>query len=159
MKSFNSIFKAVKPGIPKRYLLFVAAFMWTFAGGMLLFRGFSMLRFGSIGILTEESVGIIAGIAFYIFMFSKISLKHITRILNLQIDKPCLFSFFNWRSYFMMTLMISLGITLRLTGIVPIQYLSLFYVAMGTPLFMSAFRFYYHGFKYRKSIDTFFQSK
>jgi hypothetical protein len=46
-----------------------------------------------------------------------------------------------------MTLMISFGVTLRLSGIVPLNYLSLFYVAMGIPLFMSAIRFYYYAFK------------
>ncbi len=146
MKSLNSFLQAAKPGIPKRYLLFVAAVVWTFAGGMLLFRGFSTLGFNSETLLIEESISIIAGIAFYIFMFSKISLKHIHRILNLEIEHPCFFSFFNWRSYILMTIMISFGVTLRLTGLVPIQYLSFFYVAMGTPLFMSAFRFYFNGF-------------
>ena len=146
MKSLNSFLQAIKPGIPKRYLLFVAAIVWTFAGGMLLFRGFSTLGFNSGTLISEESISIIAGIAFYIFMFSKISLKHINRILSLQEERPCFFSFFNWRSYFLMTIMISFGVTLRLTGLVPIQYLSFFYVAMGTPLFMSAFRFYFNGF-------------
>jgi len=49
-------------------------------------------------------------------------------------------------------LMISMGITLRKTGIVPLEYLSLFYVAMGTPLLMSAFRFYYNGINYKKVV-------
>ena len=146
MKSLNSFLQAAKPWIPKRYLLFVAAVVWTFAGGILLFRGFSTLGFNSGILILEESLSIIAGIIFYIFMFSRISLKHINRILNLEIDRPCFFSFFNRRSYFLMTIMISFGVTLRVTGLVPIQYLSFFYVAMGTPLFMSAFRFYFRGF-------------
>ena len=136
----------LKPSVPKRYLLFVAALMWTFAGGMLLYRGFSMIGINSIIKIIEEIGCIIGGVFFYILMFSNISAKHVTRILNLPIEKPCLFSFFNWRSYIMMFSMISVGVTLRITGIVPIQYLSLFYIAMGTPLFMSSIRFYYNGF-------------
>lgn len=147
MDAINSFFKTCKPGISKRYLLLVAAFVWTFAGGMLLFRGFFVLKFNSAGIDLEESGSILAGILFYKFMFSAISSKHINRILNIQIEKPCFFSFFNWRSYLLMTLMITAGITLRLSGIVPLNYLSLFYIAMGTPLFMSAIRFYYYANK------------
>lgn len=142
MDTLNSFLQAFKPGIPKRYLLLVAAIVWTFAGGMLLFRGFSVLKFNSVGIDLEESGCILAGILFYKFMFVAISTKHINRILGIQIEKPCFFSFFNWHSYMLMTIMISAGITLRLSGLIPLNYLSLFYIAMGTPLFISAIRFY-----------------
>lgn len=149
METVNSFFHTFKPGIPKQYLLFVAAFIWTIAGGMLLFRGLSFLKFNTSEIIIEESGSMLSGIIFYKLMFSKISFKHIHRILNIQIERPCFFSFFNWRSYFLMTIMITFGVTLRLSGIVPLNYLSLFYVAMGIPLFMSAIRFYYHAFKNR----------
>jgi hypothetical protein len=152
MATVKSFFQTFKPGIPKQYLLFVAAFIWTIAGGMLLFRGFSFLKFSTSQLIFEESCCILTGILFYKFMFSKISLKHIHRILNIQLERPCLFSFFNWRSYFLMSLMISFGVTLRVSGIVPLNYLSLFYVAMGIPLFMSAIRFYYYAFKNLKMI-------
>ena len=152
MIKLNSILNTLKPSVPKRYLLFVAAVVWTFAGGMLLFRGFSVLRFNSTGILIEEAVSIILGVVFYIFMFSRISLKHIVRIQNNPLERPCVFSFFNWRSYILMSTMISFGVTLRVTGIVPIQYLSVFYVIMGTPLFLSSVRFYVHGFKNLRAV-------
>ena len=151
MSKLNSILNTLKPSIPKRYLLFVAAVVWTFAGGMLLFRGFSVLQFNSTGILLEEAVSIILGVVFYIFMFSRISLKHIDRMQNNPNERPCVFSFFNWRSYILMSTMISFGVTLRVTGLVPIQYLSLFYICMGTPLFLSSMRFYGHGIKNLKA--------
>jgi hypothetical protein len=110
------------------------------------------LKFDSRLKLLEELGSIICGMIFYFILFSRISLKHINRILNLNIEQPCLFSFFNWRSYFLMSIMISTGITLRLTGIVPITYLSYFYIAMGTPLFISSLRFYYSGLKNLKKI-------
>ena len=145
----NSFLKTCKPGIPKKYLLLVAAFVWTFAGSMLFFRGFSVLKFDSSSILMLESASIIAGICFYRFLFSSISLKHINRIRNLEAHRPCLFSFFNWRSYLMMSMMISLGVGLRLSGLVPMFYLALFYITMGTPLLISASRFFYHSWSYK----------
>lgn len=145
----NSFFQTCKPGIPKRHLLLIAAFFWTFAGGMLLFRGFSILKYNSGLNMFGELGSLISGMIFYKFMFSKISLKHINRILNLPTEKPCFFSFFNLRSYFLMTIMITFGIALRLSGLVPIDYLALFYIVMGTPLFMSAIRFYYYFYSFK----------
>jgi len=81
-------------------------------------------------------------------MFSKISLKHTHRILNMKEALPCLFSFFNFRSYMMMALMISMGITLRTTGWVAPVYLSLLYLMMSVPLLISSIRFYYTGIYY-----------
>jgi hypothetical protein len=52
----------------------------------------------------------------------------------------------------MMAIMMSFGITLRMTGFVSPKYLSVFYIAMGTPLFLSAFRFYYFGLFYQKAV-------
>lgn len=81
-------------------------------------------------------------------------MKHSRRIINMEEQRPCLFSFFNFRSYLMMALMISMGILLRKTGIVPLSYLSFFYILMGIPLLMSSFRFYYYGFRYSKAIEN-----
>lgn len=152
MTKFYSFLKRIKPGIPKPYLLFVAAVVWTFAGGMLISRGLAMLDFKSELLWEKISGSLIAGILFYVFMFSKISLKHIKRIVNLEQQRPCAFSFFNWTSYFLMAIMMSFGITLRITGIIPTNYLSEFYLIMGIPLFISAFRFFYFGFNYKKKL-------
>ncbi|HEY5590205.1 MAG TPA: hypothetical protein VIK55_04230 [Paludibacter sp.] len=152
MTKSNTFFQTLKPGIPKSYLIFVAAIVWTFAGGMLLYRGFSMLIPDTELLWVKLTGSFIVGIIFFVYTFSNISLKHILRIVNLQQDRPCFFSFFNWKSYLMMVIMMSFGITLRMTGIVSPKYLSIFYIAMGTPLFLSAFRFYFYGIYYQKTV-------
>ena len=91
-------------------------------------------------------------IAGYMLLFSKISLKHTKRILSLKSEKPCAFSFFNFKSYILMTVMISSGIFVRKSGILSPDYLSLIYITMGIPLFLSAFRFYYNGIFYPRII-------
>ena len=144
----RNFFQIVKPGISKRYLLFVAALVWTFAGGMLLARGISFLLQNPVDLWLRVVISIVGGTLFYVLLFSKISLKHTLRIVNLKYDKPCVFSFFNLKSYLMMGGMISLGILLRKSGIVPVIYLSALYVTMGIPLFLSALRFYYYGFNF-----------
>lgn len=150
MKEHKNILNRLKPGIPKRALLFLAGSVWTFAGGMLLWRGGIMLAQSS-EMLAVKLIGcIIAGGLFYFFMFDKISAKHSNRIKNLPHDRPCAFSFFNLQSYLMMVIMISFGITLRTTGIVPTKYLALMYVTMGIPLFASAIRFYVNGIRFHR---------
>jgi hypothetical protein len=152
MNANYSFLRIFKPAIPKRYLLFVAAFVWTFAGGMLLTRGFLLLVLFPRLLWVKIICSLTSGIVFFVLLFSKVSQKHTQRILNMEMEYPCAFSFFSFRSYVMMALMISMGITLRKTAIVPLEYLSLFYVAMGMPLLMSAFRFYYNGINYKKVV-------
>lgn len=152
MNNKKTFLQQIKPGVPKQYLLLMAALMWTIAGFMLLTRGYLMMENFPHLIWLKLIASISGGIVFYVYMFSAISMKHIKRIFKLPTEKPCLFSFFNTRSYLMMTVMISTGVTLRVTGIIPLEYLSYFYVTMGTPLFLSATRFYYYGFNYKKNM-------
>ena len=134
------------PRVPRTYLLLIAALVWTFAGGMLLFRGYStLLAYPNLFGVKILGCGI-GGLLFFKLLFFKISGKHVLRIQSLSIDNPCLFSFFNLRSYLMMTIMITSGITLRKTGAISPEYLSLVYITMGIPLLMSSFRFYYSFF-------------
>jgi hypothetical protein len=130
-------------------LLFIAAIVWTFAGSMLLFKGMKLVltnRNHFISIILGSAV---AGSLFYLLVFSKISLKHTRRIINLKNEYPCFFSFFNLRSYALMSIMITSGILIRLSGFVSLTYLSIVYLTMGIPLFISAFRFYYYGIFYK----------
>ena len=139
------------PHISNQALLFVAAAVWTFAGGMLICRGIAGIieypnyyQFKIILALTGAAV-------FYLLLFTRISNKYVKRIIDLQDQKAPFYSFFNLRGYIMMTLMITLGITVRKTGIVPFEYLAVFYVTMGTPLLVSAFKFLYTGITFKKT--------
>jgi hypothetical protein len=131
------------PRIGRRYLFIVAALVWTFAGSMLLFRGILLFMDDDYLIWIRLTISIIAGILFYLLIFSNISRKHTGRISGMKLEKSCLFSFFNIKSYIVMSLMITAGILLRKSGILPPVYLSEFYFMMGIPLFISSFRFYY----------------
>ena len=104
------------------------------------------------------ALSFVGGIIFYLLLFSGLSAKHTLRILEMTEMRPCLFSFFNVRSYLMMVLMISMGITLRKSGVVPPDYLSVLYLTMSVPLLLSSLRFYYTGFFYRKILPVAGQS-
>ena len=144
------LIQSIKPKLPKRYLLFLAAIAWTFAGCMLLYKGILLLcnaeDYQWLIILTS----LICGLLFYFIIFSKVSLKNSNRILNLKIEKPCLFSFFNIKSYIIMTIMITSGILIKKSGLIAPNYLSIIDITMGIPLFISAITFYYYGIYYKK---------
>jgi quinol-cytochrome oxidoreductase complex cytochrome b subunit len=142
-----SLAERLKPGVKKRTLLYIAGCVWCIAGGMLITRALLALIAIHHLLLLDIIIGMIAGICFFVFMFTKISKKHITRISLIKVDFPCFFSFFNLRSYILMTIMISAGITLRKINIIDPEYLYTFYLAMGIPLLLSAFRFFHAGIK------------
>jgi len=119
---------------------------------MLMFRGFKMLE-STHGLLWLKMIIVLTGgIIFYRKLFYRLSIKHTHRILGMKEANPCLFSFFNIRSYVMMGLMISMGITLRKTGWVAPGYLSFLYLTMSVPLILSSLRFYYTGFYYKRFV-------
>ena len=143
------LLKASIPRIPKRHLYFVAAWVWTFAGGMLLFRGMHLFEASGYNYWSLLAASLVGGLVFYRVLFSGISRKHVARILALPDERPCLFSFFNLRSYLLMGLMIAAGISLRKSGILPARVLAVTYVTMGLPLFLSSFRFYHAGIQFK----------
>ncbi len=149
-KSLRNILFTLKPGVPRRALLFIAGAVWLLAGGMLLRRGGMALLQNRDYPLWTLAGSLLAGALFYRFVFDKISKKHSSRILKMEEERPCLFSFFNFRSYLMMALMISLGITLRKTGILTAKHLAPLYITMGIPLAVSALRFFWFGINFKK---------
>jgi hypothetical protein len=134
-----------KPAVSKRTLLFVAGSAWSFAGGMLIIRGLLVLVPIHHFLFPELFIALIFGICFYVLLFTRISKKHIQRISLIKADYPCFFSFFNFKSYILMILMISAGIILRKLDVIGHEYMYTFYVAMGIPLLLSAVRFFMAG--------------
>jgi len=141
----------IKPGVRKRSLLLIAGCAWTIAGGILISRSLIYLTGANHYLALEIILGILFGSLFYILLFVRISKKHITRINLITIDNPCFFSFFNFRSYLLMAIMISGGISLRLSGLVKPDIIYTFFLCMGIPLLVSAWRFFYSYAKNQKN--------
>ncbi len=137
------ILNTYKPSVSKHNLLFIAGLAWTTAGGILAGRGLSYLIQHGQHLGWRLCGGLLFGVIFYVLLFAKISRKHIKRIHGLNIPYPCAFSFFNFRGYLMMTIMISGGILLRRFDMINKEWLYNFYVTMAVPLLISASRFFY----------------
>ena len=143
MMAIRNFLEKIKPGVPRRSLLLIAGFAWSIAGGILITRSLVHLIGVNHHLVLEIILGIAFGALFYILLFAKISKKHITRINLIEINNPCFFSFFNFRSYLLMTIMISGSIALRLSGLINQEIIYTFFLCMGIPLLVSAWRFFY----------------
>lgn len=137
--------------VNKRTLLLIAGIVWMFAG-------FRVLTLGGEDVQTNHGTWIIslifAAVIFYVFfkfIFSKMFRKHTTRIINSKLDKHCIFSFFDVKSYLIMGFMIFFGITIRALKIFNPVYVGTFYMGLGFALFMAGVFFLISSLKFENT--------
>lgn len=132
--------KTFTPSVDKRILVLLAGLMWCGVGILLVRYAASWLSqyswkeqglFYGIGFLTAMLI--------HHFGFLKIADKNLDRLLPLT-RKKCIFSFMTWKSYFIVVIMVSMGIALRHSAI-PKKYLSILYNGIGLALFLSGIRY------------------
>jgi len=129
------------PAVDKKYLILLAGAMWCGVGVMLVGFAVSWLSHYSgkeQGIFFV--IGFIAAMPIHHFGFLKIADKNINRLMPLT-EKKCVFSFITWKSYLIILVMVSMGITLRHSSI-PKNYLSILYNGIGLGLFLSGLRYF-----------------
>lgn len=146
METANSILNKYKPGVTKRVLLIVTGLVWTFAGGMLLIKGFQMLSDQPHNFWIKLIFSFMGGVLFFVLLFKKLSLKtHKTHPVFGGWKTLCILVFQlesllnddtddNNRNYFTNNRVVSPDI------------LSVLYIMMGIPLLSFALRFYINGF-------------
>lgn len=147
--------KNIKLGVPRRVLLFLASLVWAIAG-------FNILKIAIEELLIIENmqiIGIIGGIIgfllFFKFVFFKMYKKHTSRIINIENERPCIFSFFDRKGYMIMIFMITLGISLRgfnLIGGIPLVML---YLSIGLSLSSASIAFLLAFVNYEKSVGKY----
>jgi hypothetical protein len=132
--------KIYKPAVPKKVLLAFAGAMWCCVGIMLIIMAVHWLYDYDGNRWLFAIPGVIAALIIHHFGFLKIVDKNLGRISRLP-GKPCVFSFISWKSYFIIIIMVTMGITLRHSSIQK-QYLSLIYLSIGFALFLSSIRYF-----------------
>jgi hypothetical protein len=138
----TSILSRLNPAVPRYYLFGLAGALWTFAGMVLCIRAILWLNVFPLGIeLALETGSLVIAVLGYIFLFVRVVQKNIDRIRQLP-DNACVFAFSAWPGYFMIALMMTIGITLRNTSI-PKYFLAVPYTAMGGILLIGSARFFH----------------
>ena len=133
--------KSLKPAVSKTWLIALAGLIWSFVGLMLCrlaYHWLAVIRWGWVAPL--ELLGIVLALIAHQFCFSRIAQKNIAR-LSLLTEKTCIFAFQRWKSYFLVGLMITLGLALRNLPI-PKPYLAILYTSIGGALFLASFQYY-----------------
>lgn len=141
----------LKPGVPKRWLFFIAALVWAYAA----FRVFKMAWLyapdASLPMWEVIVFGLIGFVVFFNFVFLKVCRKHIRRITSMGKRNPCLFAFFGWKSYLLIAFMVSMGILLAHLHLIPLFLQGIFYIALGGSLLFSALMLLNAGILYHES--------
>ena len=143
MTSLQRFLRNFKPGVRKNWLQLTAGLIWFGVGIMLI--GFATRWLKPVAfptLLWLILVGCLLAIAIYVFGFSKMANKNITRIRQLEGEKICLFAFQKWTSYPLVAFMISLGIYLRVYSPIPKPQLAILYLGIGGGLSLSSTRYF-----------------
>jgi membrane-bound metal-dependent hydrolase YbcI (DUF457 family) len=134
--------KRLKPAVHQKWLILISGIMWSGVGIFLMFLASKWVKILAIGeISLIIAIGITLGITIAYFGFSKIAQKNIDRIKGLP-EKPCVFAFQQWHSYILIAFMMTLGITMRSSGLIPKPLLAPLYIGIGSALFLSSFLYY-----------------
>jgi hypothetical protein len=130
----------LNPTVDKKVLVLLAGVMWCSVGIMLICFAITWLRrYNESGVFLFYMAGFLAAMPIHHFGFLKLADKNLNRLLP-DMEKRSVFTFMTWRSYFIVLIMVSLGIALRHSPI-PKQYLSILYNGIGLALFLSGLRY------------------
>lgn len=124
---------------PKNNLLMIAGIVWCIAG-------FNILRLGVIAysgrcvwwrLLLSAAVFAL----FQYFVFGKMVRKHTRRITQYVEDRQYFYKFFDQKGFLIMAFMITFGIGLRASGLVPAAFIAVFYTGLGASLMTAGILF------------------
>jgi hypothetical protein len=132
--------KRIIPLVDKKILVLLSGLMWCGVGIMLIHYAITWI---SVYPEKEEilfySAGFLAAMPIHHFGFLRIADKNLKRLLQFT-AKRNVFSFMTWKSFFIVIVMVSMGIGLRHSAI-PKRYLSVLYNGIGLALFLSGIRY------------------
>ena len=129
------------PTVTNRWHVALAGTTWCLVG--LLLCRFSFIWLKPLDLVRASFfalAGALIAFAVYRFGMSGIALKNLGR-LRAKTGKTCIFSFLTWKSYGMIAVMVTMGITLRHSA-VPKDYLSIVYTSMGGSLLMGSTHYF-----------------
>ncbi len=135
-------YSRLKPAVKRKWLIIISGLMWSGVGIFLNILAFNWLKsFNNIQLFLTIIIGLLAGWVIARFGFGNIANKNINRIFAYP-KEVCVFAFQEWRSYILIAVMMSMGIFLRTTGLLPKYILAPMYIGIGTALFLASFRYY-----------------
>ncbi len=127
--------------VKKRTLLAIAGGVWLLAGLNVIRMGvmayFSLAEFNYLYLLLSLVVTGLFGAMFY-----GLSLKHTDRIKAYSGSTRPFWHFFDLKSYIIMAVMMSGGVSLRVLGVLPTTFVAFFYTGVGAALMLAGAMFF-----------------
>lgn len=133
----------LKPIVPRKWLFFVAGAVWFTVGFNLCLVAHRWLG-AAVAFwrhLFWPTLGA-SSLAAY-FGLARIARRNVRHIEN-RPEKTCFFAFQPWRSYLIIVVMITMGVTLRHSAF-PKTWLALIYTFMGGALALASLFYFYRG--------------
>ncbi|MGF3073319.1 hypothetical protein ACQV2T_07220 [Facklamia sp. P13069] len=125
--------------VKNRTLLLIAAVVWSIAG-------FNILRIGLVAYegywtLLNLLISIVIFSLFWFMVFKQLVNKHTERIINYREKKNLFLKFFDVKSFIIMAIMMTLGLLIRSFKLWPLQWISVFFLRLGSDLSLSGLLF------------------
>ena len=136
----NSFIK--KPAVSKKWLVLISGILWSGTGILLIWiasKWFAL--FESWQMIFALTAGPLLGLVIAWFGFKNLAHKNANRISSYP-EKVCIFAFQRWQMYFLIVLMMSMGIFMRTTSLIPKFMLAPVYIGIGSALFLASFVYY-----------------
>jgi len=126
--------RKLKPGVARRVHVFSAAFLWSFIGCLLLYRGYSLLSHG--GSLWFLLLGWLAGTAKSVFVLDRAARQGLERIRHFS-DNTCIGAVYSWKTWLLAIAMMVFGFSLRSLSLPP-NLIGTLCIAIGWALLFSS---------------------
>jgi hypothetical protein len=127
--------------LPKHQLLLVAGVVWCVAGAMVCLVGLPLELRLAPGHLVLLPLAAVIFVAFDRLVFTRLVRKHTHRIGSHEAERLPAWHFFDRSSWIVMAVMMSGGMALRLSGLVPDWAIAFFYSGLGLALLLAGLRF------------------
>lgn len=141
----------MKYGVSRQSLLITAGIVWIVAGANILRIGIVTWLDTSQEWLFKVCEATAVFLLFFLFVFKKLYYKHTQRIEQKKEDKNCPFSFFDAKGWIIMTLMMTMGITIRVFHLLPDSFISVFYTGLSVALMITGALFVRYWWHRRRS--------
>jgi len=120
-------------------LLLIACIVWSIAGCNILIIGIN--AYPAYLTFLNLLLSAVVFTVFQLFIFGKLVKKHHARILGYEDERQYFFKFFDVKSFVIMAIIMSGGIYMRVSGLVPDEFIAVFYSGLGASLLLAGILF------------------
>lgn len=139
--------------ISKKSMIITAAIFYLVGASQLLTFSFLWIKkLNFVEILIGAAIGILIGAIKFLYLFKKLNLKNISRIMKGD-EKQKILSVFKVKTYVIILGMIFLGISLRVILNISRVYLFPVYLAIGLALLLSSIMYFVYYFRHSLNND------